>query len=106
MLATQIRQKDSVFYFVAYPAEDLLRKVRFISRFYMEGDQIAAEEVDAEIVVTFRVEKEVEIYEGVDFVGLVSLERATVDSLIGLHADRQVTRTEAEAMRKVLIARY
>src|SRR5262245_22001173 len=48
MLATQIRQKDSVFYFVAYPAEDLLRKVRFISRFYMEGDQIAAEEVEAD----------------------------------------------------------
>jgi DGQHR domain-containing protein len=48
MLATQIRQKDSVFYFVAYPAEDLLRKVRFISRFYMEDEQIAAEEVDPE----------------------------------------------------------
>ncbi|HTL34146.1 MAG TPA: DGQHR domain-containing protein [Kofleriaceae bacterium] len=37
MLATQIRQKDSVFYFCAYPAEDLLEKVRFISRFYAEG---------------------------------------------------------------------
>ena len=46
MLATQIRQKDGVFYFAAYPAEDLLRKVRFISRFYSEGDQIQAEEVD------------------------------------------------------------
>ena len=46
MLATQVRQKDSVFYFVAYPAEDLLDKVRFISRFYGEGEQIAAEEVD------------------------------------------------------------
>jgi DGQHR domain-containing protein len=45
MLATQIRQKDGVFYFVAYPAEDLLRKVRFISRFYAEDDQIAAEPV-------------------------------------------------------------
>jgi DGQHR domain-containing protein len=44
MLATQIRQKDSVFYFVAYPAEALLRKVRFISRYYMEGDTIEAEE--------------------------------------------------------------
>src|SRR5262245_34878676 len=48
MLATQIRQKDSVFYFVAYPAEDLLRKVRFISRFYSEGEQIPAEEVEAD----------------------------------------------------------
>ena len=37
MLATQIRQKDSVFYFCAYPAEDLLDKVRFIHRFYAEG---------------------------------------------------------------------
>jgi len=46
MLATQIRQKDSVFYFAAYPAEDLLRKVRFISRFYSEGEQIQPEAVD------------------------------------------------------------
>src|SRR5206468_8911826 len=46
MLATQIRQKDGVFYFAAYPAEDLLHKVRFISRFYSEGDKIAAEEVE------------------------------------------------------------
>jgi hypothetical protein len=43
MLATQIRQKDSAFYFVSYPAEDLLEKVRFISRFYAEdGGKIAA----------------------------------------------------------------
>jgi DGQHR domain-containing protein len=45
MLATQIRQKDGVFYFISYPAEDLLGKVRFISRFYSEGDKITAEEV-------------------------------------------------------------
>src|SRR5688572_4581929 len=45
MLATQIRQKDGVFYFAAYPAEDLLKKVRFISRFYSEGEQIQAEVV-------------------------------------------------------------
>jgi DGQHR domain-containing protein len=45
MLATQVRQKDGVFYFVAYPPEDLLEKVRFISRFYSEGEKIAAEEV-------------------------------------------------------------
>ena len=48
MLATQIRQKDGVFYFAAYPAEDLLHKVRFISRFYGEGDNIAADEVESE----------------------------------------------------------
>ncbi len=48
MLATQVRQKDSVFYFAAYPTEDLLEKVQFISRFYGEGERIAAEEVAAD----------------------------------------------------------
>src|SRR5512140_2218615 len=46
MLATQVRQKDGVFYFAAYPAEDLLEKVRFISRFYGEGEKIQAEEAE------------------------------------------------------------
>src|SRR5690349_12808112 len=36
MIATQIRQKDAVFYFVSYPSDALLAKVRFISRFYGE----------------------------------------------------------------------
>ena len=45
MIATQIRQKDGVFYFVAYPAEEILEKVRFISRFYADGQPIAREEV-------------------------------------------------------------
>ena len=48
MMATQIRQKDAVFYFVAYPSEELLTKVRFISRFYDEGEQIPAEAVAPE----------------------------------------------------------
>ena len=48
MIATQIRQKEAVFYFVAYPSEDLLAKVRFISRFYGEGEEIKPEEVPAE----------------------------------------------------------
>ena len=43
MIATQIRQKDAIFYFAAYPSEELLTKVRFISRFYDEGDQIQPE---------------------------------------------------------------
>jgi DGQHR domain-containing protein len=38
--ATRIRQKDGIFYFGSYPAKDLLAKVRFISRFYGEGDEI------------------------------------------------------------------
>jgi hypothetical protein len=48
MLATQVRQKDAVFYFVAYPAEDLLKKVRFMSRFYGEGGSIRPEEAPEE----------------------------------------------------------
>ena len=45
MLATQIRQKDGVFYFAAIPAAEVLQRVRFISRFYGEsGEQIAPEE--------------------------------------------------------------
>ena len=43
MIATQIRQKDAVFYFVAYPSEDLLTRVRFMSRFYDEGEEIKPE---------------------------------------------------------------
>src|SRR5262245_44246494 len=48
MIATQIRQKDAVFYFAAYPSVELLTKVRFISRFYDEGEQIAPEELAAD----------------------------------------------------------
>src|SRR5260370_697668 len=40
MQATQIRQKDGVFYFVNYRAKELMAKVRFISRFYGEGEEI------------------------------------------------------------------
>ncbi len=47
MLATQIRQKDSVFYFCAYPVDDVLDKARFISRFYSEGaPSLPGEEVE------------------------------------------------------------
>ena len=45
MLATRIRQKDGVFYFVSYPAKDVLAKVRFLSRFYGEGEQIAPQTI-------------------------------------------------------------
>jgi len=49
MIATQIRQKDAVFYFAAYPSEELLTKVRFISRFYdEEGETIPADPGEAE----------------------------------------------------------
>src|SRR5262245_8667996 len=51
MLATQIRQKDALFYFVSYPSEDLLDRVRFLSRFYDEGEtlQPAAAEPDDDV---------------------------------------------------------
>lgn len=48
MIATQIRQKDAVFYFAAYPSEELLGRVRFISRFYDEGETLSPESGEAE----------------------------------------------------------
>ncbi|HXI73186.1 MAG TPA: DGQHR domain-containing protein [Verrucomicrobiae bacterium] len=49
MIATQIRQKDAVFYFASYPSEQLLTRVRFISRYFdEEGGVIAAEQMPAE----------------------------------------------------------
>lgn len=51
MLATRIHQKESVFYFIAYKASDLLEKVRFTSRYYFEGEEIEADKpkVDDEV---------------------------------------------------------
>lgn len=40
MFAQRMRQKESEFYFVSYPAEDLLRKVRFVTRFYGERGEV------------------------------------------------------------------
>lgn len=49
MIATQIRQKDAIFYFASYPSEKLLSKVRFISRFYdEEGETIKPDAVQEE----------------------------------------------------------
>src|SRR5580700_1654774 len=49
MIATQIRQKDSVFYFASYPSEHLLTRVRFISRYFdEEGGVIAPEQIQEE----------------------------------------------------------
>src|SRR5258708_16874062 len=41
MQATQIRQKDGVFYFASYRGKELLGKVRLIRRFYGEGEESA-----------------------------------------------------------------
>ena len=44
MFALRMRQKESEFYFVSYPAEDLLRKVSFVTRFYGErGESIGGD---------------------------------------------------------------
>ena len=57
MIATQIRQKDGVFYFVSYPAQDLLAKIRFISRFYADDEKIEAEEVSGDDEVATFIRK-------------------------------------------------
>jgi hypothetical protein len=44
MIATQIRQKDAVFYFASYPSEQLLTRVRFISRYFDEGSGVIPSE--------------------------------------------------------------
>ena len=44
MIATQIRQKDAVFYFASYPSEQLLTRVRFISRYFDEESGVIASE--------------------------------------------------------------
>jgi DGQHR domain-containing protein len=52
MLAMRMRQKEAEFYFVSYPAEDLLRRVRFLTRFYggpgeaVGGDRREADDVE------------------------------------------------------------
>jgi DGQHR domain-containing protein len=47
MIATQLRQKDAVFYFASYPSQQLLTRVRFISRYFdEEGAVIVPEQVE------------------------------------------------------------
>jgi DGQHR domain-containing protein len=53
MLATQVRQKEGTFYFIAYKASDLLDRVRFTSRYYYEGERIEAEEPEDDEVARF-----------------------------------------------------
>jgi outer membrane protein insertion porin family len=65
-----------------------------------------AQDVGGEVLVTLVIVRRVEVYERVEFRGLKHFDRTTVDGLLGLYTDRQVTSSEAEAMRKVLLARY
>jgi len=58
MIATQIRQKDALFYFASYSSEKLLQSVRFISRFYDEqGGQIVPEHVEEQDDVALFIAK-------------------------------------------------
>ena len=65
-----------------------------------------AEEVDGEVVVTYEIDLEVAIYEDVEFVGMKHLSQDIINGLIGYYPGRRTTRTEAEAMRMLLLARY
>ena len=53
MLATRIRQKEGIFYFVSYKAADLLDRVVFTTRYYFEGDTIESEEAGDDEVARF-----------------------------------------------------
>lgn len=63
-------------------------------------------EVDAGLRITFVLEHEALIYDSVDFHGLNKLDKTTVQDLLGVDSKRQVTRVEAKAMVKTLLARY
>jgi DGQHR domain-containing protein len=53
MLATRIRQKDGIFYFVSFKAKDILNRVRFTSRFYFEGETIEADADEEDPIAKF-----------------------------------------------------
>ncbi len=65
-----------------------------------------ARPVGEEVELTIGIRREDEVYERVEFQGLKHFERGEVDELLGLYTDRQVTSSEAIAMRNVLVARY
>ena len=53
MLATRIRQKEGTFYFISCDAAELLRRVRFTSRYYLEGEEIKARDPGDDEVARF-----------------------------------------------------
>ena len=81
MHATQVRQKDGIFYFASYRAKDLLSKVRFISRFYGEGEEIAP----ARIAVDDEVAQFISRIERTDLAFQRSLSRAKVKALVNFY---------------------
>jgi len=81
MQATQIRQKDGIFYFAGYPAKALLGKVRFISRFYGEGEEIAASRISQDDDVAQFISR----IERTDHAFQRALSRAKVRQLINFY---------------------
>ncbi|HEY6966488.1 MAG TPA: DGQHR domain-containing protein [Burkholderiales bacterium] len=81
MQATQIRQKDGIFYFAGYRAKDLLGRVRFISRFYGEGEEIAAGRISQEDDVAQFISR----VERTDHAFQRALSRAKVRQLINFY---------------------
>jgi DGQHR domain-containing protein len=81
MQATQIRQKDGIFYFAGYPAKALLGKVRFISRFYGEGEEIAASRISQDDDIAQFISR----IERTDHAFQRSLSRAKVRQLINFY---------------------
>jgi DGQHR domain-containing protein len=81
MQATQIRQKDGIFYFAGYRAKDLLGKVRFISRFYGDGEEIAAARISQDDDVAQFISK----IERTDSAFQRGLSRAKVRQLINFY---------------------
>ncbi len=59
MLATRVRQKEGIFYFVNYNAQEILDRVRFISRFRFEGEEIEPEKGPQDDITAFiaRIER-------------------------------------------------
>jgi len=81
MQATQIRQKDGIFYFAGYRAKDLLGRVRFISRFYGEGEEIAAGRISQEDDIAQFISR----VERTDHAFQRALSRAKVRQLINFY---------------------
>ncbi|MBA3848251.1 MAG: DGQHR domain-containing protein [Planctomycetes bacterium] len=53
MLATRVSQKESLFYFVAWPAADLLTKVRFTTRFEAAEGRLAVQPKGEDEIASF-----------------------------------------------------
>jgi DGQHR domain-containing protein len=55
-----MRQKEAEFYFVSYPAEDLIKKVRFVSRYYGDHEQAVGGETPRQMDDVERFIREIE----------------------------------------------